>query len=67
MDYEEGKDYRWCEFNKNKVTAVLTNATYIGMIEYEGQLLPGLQEAIIRRDVFDRAQEILKQKQSHEE
>lgn len=31
------------------------------MIEYEGQLHPGIQEAIIKRDVFDRAQEILKQ------
>jgi site-specific DNA recombinase len=49
------------EFNKNKVTAILTNATYIGMIEYEGQLLPGLQEAIIKRDVFDRTQELLKE------
>ncbi len=59
---KKGKTIGGGEFNKNKVTAVLTNATYIGMIEYEGQLLPGLQEAIIRRDVFDRAQEILKQK-----
>ncbi len=58
---KKGKTIGGGEFNKNKVTAVLTNATYIGMIEYEGQLLPGLQEAIIRRDVFDRVQEILKQ------
>ncbi len=49
------------EFNKNKVTAVLTNATYVGKIEYEEQLLPGIQEAIVKQDVFDRAQEILKQ------
>lgn len=49
------------EFNKNKVTAVLTNPTYIGMIEYEGQLHPGIQQAIIKRDVFDRVQETLKQ------
>ena len=58
---KKGKTVGGGEFNKNKVTAVLTNATYIGMIEYEGQLHPGLQEAIIKQDVFDRAQEILKQ------
>jgi site-specific DNA recombinase len=58
---KKGRTIGGGEFNKNKVTAVLTNATYIGMIEYEGQLHPGLQEAIIKRDVFDRVQEILKQ------
>ncbi len=58
---KKGKTIGGGEFNKNKVIAILTNATYIGMIEYEGQLLPGLQEAIIRRDVFDQVQEILKQ------
>jgi site-specific DNA recombinase len=58
---KKGKTIGGGEFDKNKVTAVLTNSTYIGMIEYEGHLLPGLQEAIIKRDVFDRAQEILKQ------
>ena len=58
---KKGRTIGGGEFNKNKVTAVLTNATYIGMIEYEGQLHPGIQEAIIKRDVFDRVQEILKQ------
>jgi site-specific DNA recombinase len=58
---KKGKTIGGGEFNKNKVTAVLTNATYIGMIEYEGQLHPGLQQAIIKRDVFDRVQETLKQ------
>ena len=58
---KKGKTIGGGEFNKNTVTAILTNATYIGMIEYEGQFHPGLQEAIIKRDVFDRVQEILKQ------
>jgi site-specific DNA recombinase len=58
---KKGKTIGGGEFNKNKVTAVLTNATYIGMIEYEGQLHPGLQEAIIKRDMFDQVQETLKQ------
>ena len=58
---KKGRTIGGGEFNKNKVTAVLTNATYIGMIEYEGQLHPGIQEAIIKRDVFDRVQEILQQ------
>ncbi len=58
---KKGKTIGGGEFNKNKVAAVLTNATYIGMIEYEGQLQPGLQETIIKRDVFDRVQETLKQ------
>lgn len=58
---KKGKIIGGGKFNKNTVTAILTNATYIGMIEYEGQLHPGLQEAIIKRDVFDRVQEILKQ------
>lgn len=58
---KKGRTLGGGEFNKNKVTAVLTNATYIGMIEYEGQLHPGIQQAIIKRDVFDRVQETLKQ------
>jgi site-specific DNA recombinase len=58
---KKGKTIGGGEFNKNKVTAVLTNATYIGMIEYEGQFHPGLQESIIKRDVFDLVQETLKQ------
>jgi site-specific DNA recombinase len=58
---KKGKTIGGGEFNKNKVTAVLTNATYIGMIEYEGQLHPGIQQAIIKRVVFDRVQETLKQ------
>jgi site-specific DNA recombinase len=58
---KKGKTIGGGEFNKNTVTAVLSNATYIGMIEYEGQLHPGIQEAIIKRDVFDRVQEILEQ------
>ncbi|MFO0383217.1 MAG: recombinase family protein [Pirellula sp.] len=58
---KKGRTIGGGEFNKNKVTAVLTNATYIGMIEYEGQLHPGIQDAIIKRDVFDRVQETLKQ------
>ncbi|AMV31697.1 DNA-invertase hin [Pirellula sp. SH-Sr6A] len=57
---KKGRTIGGGEFNKNKVTAILTNATYIGMIEYEGQLHPGLQDAIIKRDLFDRVQEILK-------
>ncbi len=58
---KKGKTIGGGEFNKNKVTTVLTNATYIGMIEYEGQLHPGLQDAIIKRDIFEKVQEILKQ------
>jgi site-specific DNA recombinase len=58
---KKGKTIGGGEFNKNKVTAVLTNATYVGKIEYEGKFLIGLQEAIIKQDVFDRAQEILQQ------
>lgn len=57
---KKGKTIGGGEFNKNKVTAVLTNVTYVGKIAYEQQHLPGLQEAIIKQDVFDRAQEILK-------
>lgn len=58
---KKGIEIGGSEFNKNKVTAVLTNSTYIGKIDFDGQLLPGLQEAIIKQDVFDRVQELLEQ------
>ncbi|HBJ37818.1 MAG TPA: resolvase, partial [Planctomycetaceae bacterium] len=58
---KKGAEIGGSEFNKNKVTAVLTNPTYTGNIEFDGQLLPGMQEAIVTQDVFDRVQELLEQ------
>jgi site-specific DNA recombinase len=58
---KKGKSIGGGQFNKNSVTAVLTNPTYIGKVEHDGQLYPGVQEAIIKADLFDHVQKLLKQ------
>ena len=58
---KKGKSIGGGQFNKNSVTAVLTNPTYIGKVEHDGQLYPGMQDAIIKADLFDRVQKLLKQ------
>lgn len=42
------------------VRAILVNPVYAGFIRYQGELYPGRHEALIDKDVFDRAQELRK-------
>jgi len=45
--------------DKTKVSTILRNPTYIGMVRHDGQLLPGEQEAIVDEATFRRVQAML--------
>ena len=40
---------------------ILHNYTYIGQVRYKGNIYDGEQEAIISKEVWDKAQEMLKE------
>jgi hypothetical protein len=44
----------------NSFTHVLSNTAYIGQYRYNGEVIPGLAEPMIDKDLFDRVQERLK-------
>ncbi len=46
-------------WNKCHIYKLLNNPLYIGEVEYKGQRFPGEQEAIVSRDLWDRAHAIL--------
>ena len=47
-------------WNKPNLLLFLTNVTYIGKVDYAGQLYPGEHEAILNEDTWAKAQAILK-------
>lgn len=47
------------EFDKNSVEWILTNPVYIGKVKYNGQLFDGKHEAIIQKDRWDKAKELI--------
>jgi site-specific DNA recombinase len=46
-------------WNKDHIYHLFNNPLYIGEVEYKGQRYPGEQEAIISRELWDRAHAIL--------
>ena len=46
-------------FHYGALRCVLSNRTYVGEVEHKGKIHPGQQEAIVERELFDQAQEIL--------
>ena len=49
-------------FSKDKASFILSNPFYVGFFRYGGELHEGKQEAIISKKLFDRVQEILKER-----
>lgn len=47
-------------FRVTNIQLMLKNPTYMGKIEYEGKLYPGLHDPIISEEVFKKVQETLK-------
>lgn len=48
------------KLTRSSFTKVLTNTVYIGQYKYNGDVVPGLAEPIVDKDVFDKAQLIVK-------
>ncbi|MGH2725319.1 MAG: recombinase family protein [Actinomycetota bacterium] len=49
-------------FSARSVLRMLSNPIYVGRIDFRGTTYPGLHEAIVDRDVFERAQRILEER-----
>ncbi|MFA7254667.1 MAG: recombinase family protein [Candidatus Omnitrophota bacterium] len=48
-------------FKNTNIQIMLKNVTYLGKVSYGGKIYPGEHAAIIEEDIFNKAQEIMKQ------
>lgn len=48
-------------FNKGTLHYLLTNVTYLGQVNYQGQVYPGEHEAIVPDGLFQRVQKLFEQ------
>ena len=56
----EGRVRGGGSFNKNSLFKLLSNATYIGKVDYKGHVYDGEQPAIVSVEVWDRVQTLLR-------
>ena len=49
-------------FKRDKISSMFSNPFYYGYFRYTGELYPGIHEPIIAKKLFDKVQEILKQR-----
>lgn len=56
---KSGTTYGGIKFKTTNIHLTLNNVLYTGKVKYNGELYPGLQEAIISDEIFDKAQVIL--------
>jgi site-specific DNA recombinase len=49
-------------WSPNALQLILTNPAYLGLVRWNGNTHPGLQEPLIDDDTFDKAQEILRRR-----
>jgi site-specific DNA recombinase len=54
-----GKTCGGIKFKTTNIQLVLRNVLYVGKVKYNGELYPGMHEAIISDEIFDKAQVIL--------
>lgn len=55
----KGKSYGNRPFSRGQIYTILKNPIYVGLIRHRDRTYPGLHEAIIKREVWDRAQAML--------
>jgi hypothetical protein len=48
--------------HKTRATFILSNPFYTGLFKYGGELHEGKQEPIIAKKIFDKVQDVLKQR-----
>ena len=49
-------------FHRNRITYILSNPFYIGLFKYAGEIYEGKHQPIISKKIFDKVQEILKER-----
>lgn len=54
-----GKAFGGTKFKNTNIQLILKNVLYIGKVQYNGELYPGLHEGIISADIFDKSRQIL--------
>lgn len=54
-----GRTHGGAKFSRGMIYQLLRNRTYIGEVSHKGSVYPGEHEAIIDRDVFERADALL--------
>ena len=58
-----GTPHKGGRFNKSNVRRILTNELYFGKINHKGKIYDGLHKAIIDEETWNKAQDILKNRQ----
>lgn len=53
------KVFGGAKFKNTNIQLILKNVLYTGKVKYNGELYPGLHEAIISDDIFDKTRQIL--------
>ena len=53
-------------WNPAYISRIIANRIYIGEISYNDEIIPGIHKAIVDRDVWERAQEIVKSNQPYD-
>ena len=54
-----GKVFGGVKFKNANIQLILKNVLYVGKVQYNGELYPGLHEGIISAEIFDKARQIL--------
>jgi hypothetical protein len=60
VDKSEGKEHGGSPFSKGTLYALLTNVTYVGQLKYKDEVHAGEHEGIVRPDVWERVQTLLR-------
>jgi DNA invertase Pin-like site-specific DNA recombinase len=63
--FSTGKTRGGIPFGRGTLTHLLRNRFFIGEVEYKGEILPGEQQAIMDRSLFDTVQQKLSAHKSH--
>jgi site-specific DNA recombinase len=63
--FSTGKTRGGISFGRGTLSHLLRNRFFIGEVEYNGEILPGEQPAIMDRSLFDSVQQKLSDHQSH--
>lgn len=55
----DGKEMGGKAFNMSNIQRILKSYLYLGKVNYQGEIFPGLHESIVAEELFARAQEIM--------
>lgn len=64
---DKGYRTRYGEWKDGSTRYMMTNRTYLGEVRHKGKWYDGLHDGIIDKDVFDKAQEVMKERDKENE